>query len=320
VESCWAQTHSHFEIIITDNSTNNDTADMVAKWTDPRVRYYNNGGNIGATASANRALSLATGRHIHLLMDDDLIKPRFLELMVKALEEHPTAGIAMAPMDLLDENFQRIFPRFYVFQKMRYRFRYQVGDGLIERRRVLRDFLTGVRSRKPSEYPCTVPSGFLLRGEAFRRAGPSTEEADFAGDLALCMRVAAEWDFYYIDQVLSSWRYVPEGHTSRGHHTGLKISVFYSITRQCLAQEAVRQLFRDEWEKTVRDSLFFCSCRALLNVLAGLRARSPKLIFSALNTILREDKYMFNRVRLPVFVVREILVSLFPPQEPPPRE
>src|ERR1035441_6631561 len=201
VESCLAQTYPHFEIVITDNSTNQESADMAAKWTDPRIRYYSNGGNIGSHASAVRSVSLASGQHIKFLMDDDLLKPRCLELMVKALQENPTAAIAMAPMDLIDEDDRRIFPRFYIFRTMHYRYRYQVGDGLIERRRLLKDFLT-------RDYPCTVPSGIMFRAEAFRRAGSFSAEADFAGDLEMCMKLAAEWDFYYIDEVLSSWRFM----------------------------------------------------------------------------------------------------------------
>lgn len=320
VESCLAQTYSNFEIIITDNSTNDDTAGMAAKWTDPRVHYYRNDGNIGPTASSNRALALAKGKYIKHLMDDDLIKPRSLELMVKALEENPSVGLVTAPMDLIDRDFKRIFPRFYIFQKRRYRFRYQVGDGLVERKRILRDFLVGIKSPKPSEYPCTVPSGYLLRAEAFHRAGPSPAEADFAGDLALCMRIATEWDFYYIDEVLSSWRFIPQGHTSTLHASGLKITVFYMITRHCLENPKTRELFRDDWDNVVRDSYYFCSCRSLLNVLAGLRACSPKLIFDTIRTIMREDKHVYNWLRLPFFAMREVLVSLFPPREPLARE
>ena len=83
VESCLAQTYRHFEIIITDNSTNQDSADMAAKWTDPRIHYYSNGGNIGAHESSVRSVSLSKGDYVKLLMDDDLLKPRCLELMVK---------------------------------------------------------------------------------------------------------------------------------------------------------------------------------------------------------------------------------------------
>jgi glycosyltransferase involved in cell wall biosynthesis len=313
VESCLAQTYLNFEVIVTDNSTNDDSEKLASKWTDPRVRYFRNDGNVGALASANRAISIAGGKYIKLLMDDDLLKPRFLELMVKAMEENPTVGLAMAPMHLIDENDKRIFPRFYIFRTMHYRFRYQVGDGLIPRRRILKDFLT-------RDYPCTVPSGILLRREALDRAGRSSPEAGFAGDLEVCMKIAAEWDYFYIDEVLSSWRFMPIGDTATNYQKGLDVHAFYFITRQCLDHPAVKEMFRDDWKKTVRDSIFFCSCRSLLNVLAGIRSRSPKLIFNTLKSIMREDEYVSNWLRLPVFVAREIFVSVFPRHDPPPRE
>jgi hypothetical protein len=247
------------------------------------------------------------------LNDDDLLKPRCLELMVKALEENPTAAIAMAPMDLIDENDRRIFPRFYAFRKMHYRYRYQVGDGLIDRRRILKDFLT-------RDYPCTVPSGIMFRAEALRQAGEFSREYQFATDLEMCMRLAAKWDFYYIDQVLTSWRFMPSCHTASLHETGLKISDFYDITRKSLADESVKKMFADEWGKLVRDSMFFCSCRALLNGLAGLRARSPSLIFNTIKTIMREHRDPINWLRLPLFVVQQVWISIFPRHYPPPRE
>jgi glycosyltransferase involved in cell wall biosynthesis len=313
VASCLAQTYPHFEVIITDNSTNDESAKLAASWTDLRLHYYKNEGNVGAVASGNRAVSLCQGKYIKFLMDDDLLKPRCLELMTRALEENPTAAISMAPMDLIDESDRRIFPRFYVFRTMHYRYRYQLGDGLIDRRRLLKDFLT-------RDYPCVVPSGIMFRAEALRRAGPFSAEADFAGDLEMCMRIAPEWDFYYIDQVLSSWRFMPVCHTASLHRTGLKISVFYNITRQCLANKAVQEIFRDDWKRVVRDSYFFCSCRALLNGLAGLRARSPKLILNTIKTIAREDRDPVNWLRLPLFVFEQIWISIFPAKMPPPRE
>jgi glycosyltransferase involved in cell wall biosynthesis len=317
VESCLAQTYPHFEVIITDNSTNDDSARLAATWTNPRLRYFKNQGNLGAVGSSNRAVSLSSGPYIKFLMDDDLLKPRCLELMVKALEENPTAGIAMAPMDLIDETDRRIYPKFYGFRTMQYRYRYQVGDGLIDRRRILQGFLAGA---KRSDYPCTVPSGLMFRAEAMRRAGQFREEADFAGDLEMCMRIAPEWDFYYIDEVLSSWRLMPVGHTASLHRDGLKIIVFYNLTRACLADPRVQEFFKDDWKKTVRDSLYFCSCRALLNGQAGLRARDAKLIIGTIQTIMREDPYLINWLRLPLFVIHQIWISIFPPALPPARE
>jgi glycosyltransferase involved in cell wall biosynthesis len=313
VKSCLSQTYSDFEVIITDNSTNDESAKMAAKWTDPRVRYFKNEGNIGPYASVLRALAFAKGKYIKFLMDDDLLKPRCLELMVQAMEDNPSVAVTMAPLELIDENDRRIFPRFYVFRKMRYRFRYQVGDGLIAHKRIIKDFLT-------RDYPCTVPTGIMFRTSALNAAGPFCPEADFAGDLEMCMRLAATWDFYYIDEVLSSERHHRTRHTATLHRRGLDIGIFYFITRRSLENKFVREMFRDEWRKMVRDSMFFCSCRALLNGMAGLRRRDPKLILSTITTIMREDRDPINWLRLPIFVMQQIWVSLFPPRLAPPRE
>ena len=314
IGSCLGQTCQDFEIIITDNSTNDDSAQMVAKIKDPRIRYYSNNGNIGSLASHIRAVSMVRGKYVQMLMDDDLIKPRFLELMVDAFEKNPSVGVVMAPMELIDENDRRIYPKFYVFRTMEYRYRYQVGDGLIDRKRLLRDFLT-------RDYPCCVPSGILFRAEALRPTLPFVEEADFAGDLNTCMKIAPHWDFYYIDEVLSSWRFIPEGHTVRQHQKGFKIEAWYYITRKCLDNKAVQEMFRDEWDKLVRDSLYFCSCRAaLLNGLAAVRARSPKMLMRTIQTVRKEDPYWTNFLRLPLFAIREIAASLFPPKLPPARQ
>lgn len=313
MDSCLAQTYSNFEIVITDNSTDDRTAKMAGRWPDPRIRYYKNEGNIGPVGSCNRGVALAQGKYIKFLMDDDLLKPRCLELMVRGMEANPSAAVAMAPMDLIDENDTRIFPRFYVFRTMHYRYRYQLGDGLVDRRRAMKDFLT-------RDYPCTVPSGIMFRTEAFRAAGEFTEEAEFAGDLDMCMRLGATWDFYYVDEVLSSWRFMTVCHTASLHQTGLNVSVFYYVTRKALDNKSVREMFRDEWKKTVRDSLHFCSCRALLNGLAAVRARDPKLLLTTMKTVIREDPDPINWLRLPLFVFQQIWVSIFPPKMPPPRE
>jgi hypothetical protein len=160
----------------------------------------------------------------------------------------------------------------------------------------------------------------MWRREALFGAQPFDPDADFAGDVDVCMKIAANWDFYYIDEVLSSWRYTPTCHTATLHQTGINVSVFYYITRKCLETPAVRAMFEPEWKKVVRDSIFFCSCRALLNGLAGIRARNPKIFWDTVKVMWREDKNMLNYLRLPFFVIREIWVSIFPKKLPPARE
>jgi glycosyltransferase involved in cell wall biosynthesis len=313
IQSCLNQTFSDFEIIITDNSANDDSRTIVREFSDVRLRYFKNENNIGPHANSARALSLATGKYIKWLMDDDLLKPEFLALTVAALEKHTSAGVAMAPMDLIDEASRQITPRFYVFRTMNYRYRYRVGDGLVDRKTILHDFLV-------RDYPCCVPSGVLFRHELFQRVGCLDPAADFAVDLDLCMRAALHYDFYYIDQVLSSWRYFPQNHTATLHRRGLPIQVFYFITRKLLNDPITREIFaNDNWTRLERDSFFFCTCRALLNLQAAWNQRSLRLAGKTFTLIWQEDPCRINLLRLPFFVIREIWMSLFRHKLPPPR-
>jgi glycosyltransferase involved in cell wall biosynthesis len=315
IRSVLAQTVRDFEIVITDNSENEESAQVVRRFNDPRIRYYRNGENIGVLNNIKKVASLAEGKFLVVLLDDDLLKPKSLELRLAAFGRHPSAGIVMAPMELIDSDDRRIFPRFYLFRKMHYRYRFQAGDGLIGRARVLKEFLV-------HDYPCCVPSGLMYRGEAFRQAGGFDTKSGFALDVDLAMRIAVHYDFYYIDEVLSSFRYTPISLTAAMHSGGSDVAVFYYITRKTLGDAEAMKLFPpSEQGKLERDSLFFCSCRALaLNGMAGVRARNGKIILQTLRLIFREDPYWWNKIRLPWFVAREICLSFVPPAKPLPRQ
>ncbi len=314
IRSVLNQTHQNFEIIITDNSDNETSEELVKSLNDPRIRYYRNEENLGVLRNIAKVETLAKGKYFTVLMDDDLLKPQMMELMVAAFEKHPTVGVVMAPMALIDLDDNRIFPYFYVFRKMYYRYRYQVGDGLVDRKTLLKEYLT-------HDYPCCVPSGIMYRTEAVRKLGGFDPGADFAIDLDLDMRLAAHHDFYYIDQVLSAFRYAQISMTSSMHSKGMNMHAFYYVSRKILADKAAMELFSEEEKpKLIRDSIFFCSCRALLNGLAGLKTRNVKMIRETIGVIFKEDPYWWNKLRLPWFVLREVAISFIPPAKPLPKE
>jgi glycosyltransferase involved in cell wall biosynthesis len=315
IRSVLAQTFTNFEMIITDNSDDDESEQIVRRINDKRIRYLRNEKNIGALENIKKVAGMAEGRYQTVLMDDDLLKPQALELMLEVFRKHPSVGVVMAPMDLIDSNDRRIFPKFYLVRKMYYRYRYQVGDGLVDRATVLREFLT-------HDYPCCVPSGIMYRTEAVKLAGGFDTKSDFALDLDLDMRIAIYFDFYYIDQVLSSFRYSPVSLTAEMHSAGSNVAAFYYITRKILADPKAMGLFSAKHHKKLRrDSIFFCSCRALmLNGHAGVRARKWSIIRDAIRLVRREDPYLWNKLRLPWFVFREVFRSYAPPAKPLPKE
>jgi glycosyltransferase involved in cell wall biosynthesis len=330
IRSCLAQTYQNFEIIVTDNSeepsvvwkdgrlTYEGGYCFVADFTDSRINYHWNWLNIGATDSTNRALRLARGKYIKILMDDDLLKPRCLEQQVAALEANERCSVACAPMDLVDATGKNIEPYFYLFRKTRYRYRYQVGDGVLDKERLLRDFLT-------RDYPCCVVSGVMFRTSALREVLPC-REFGFAGDLDLMMRLAAKRDFFYLDEVLSSWRMHGECHTARLHSDGHDVRLYYKVTKEALCNESVQELFgsrtSDEFEGLVSDAMFFCDARACLNFIPALKRMDWRLFLATLR-VMHDNFYTgwLGRVLLlPPYLLLQVMKPLLESKEQPPRQ
>lgn len=95
VASVLAQTYPHFEVIIVDDESTDDTPDTIRELerSDSRIRGIRraNGGPGLARESGRRA---AAGEFIQYLDSDDLLLPRKFELQVAALRERPGCGVA----------------------------------------------------------------------------------------------------------------------------------------------------------------------------------------------------------------------------------
>jgi glycosyltransferase involved in cell wall biosynthesis len=82
-----------FEIVISDNCSTDDTADVIAACADPRIRYYRNETNIGPFPNMNRLLTLARGEYVCIVHDDDVYDPDFLRRESEMLDRHPLVGM-----------------------------------------------------------------------------------------------------------------------------------------------------------------------------------------------------------------------------------
>lgn len=85
MRSVLAQTHSHLELIVVDDNSPDDTAQVVAGFDDPRIRYYRNEPNLRLPRTLNRGFSLARGDYLTWTSDDNLLAPTAIERMVAAL-------------------------------------------------------------------------------------------------------------------------------------------------------------------------------------------------------------------------------------------
>src|SRR5512146_3281366 len=93
IESVLNQTFQEFELIISDNCSNDATDQICLKYarSDARIRYYRSDVNRGAAWNHNRLVHLARGEFFKWQCYDDLCAPEFLAKCLAVLESDPGA-------------------------------------------------------------------------------------------------------------------------------------------------------------------------------------------------------------------------------------
>lgn len=88
IESVIAQTYTVWELLIVDDCSTDNTAEIVAAYKDSRIHYQRNNQNMGAALSRNKALREAKGRYIAFLDSDDVWAPDKLEKQIAFMEQN----------------------------------------------------------------------------------------------------------------------------------------------------------------------------------------------------------------------------------------
>lgn len=89
IESVLAQDYADYEILVIDDASKDDSAEVVSRYRDPRIQYIQNGTNIGQFATINKALHLGRGEYFVNLASDDMWYPGLLRRAVDLLDAHP---------------------------------------------------------------------------------------------------------------------------------------------------------------------------------------------------------------------------------------
>ena len=88
IRSVLAQTYTNWELLIVDDCSTDNTAQVVGSFNDPRIHYLRNEQNKGAALTRNKALREAKGRYIAFLDSDDLWLPAKLEHQIAFMQQN----------------------------------------------------------------------------------------------------------------------------------------------------------------------------------------------------------------------------------------
>jgi len=95
VRSILSQTYGDFEVLIMDDCSPDDTAEVATSFHDPRVRHVRNDRNLGVLGNQNEGIRLSRGKYVWIISADDYLRrPYILRRYVELMEKHPQVGYA----------------------------------------------------------------------------------------------------------------------------------------------------------------------------------------------------------------------------------
>jgi glycosyltransferase involved in cell wall biosynthesis len=109
IHSVLAQTYPHFELLIINDGSVDDTAGIIASFTDPRIHVIHHEMNKGIAAALNTGLLHARADYIARFDADDICFPRRLEIQFHFLSTHPGYIVTGSDAEYIDEGGEHLF-------------------------------------------------------------------------------------------------------------------------------------------------------------------------------------------------------------------
>lgn len=104
IESILAQDYAHFELIVVDDCSTDNTSQICAEYAqlDPRVNVLRTKVNSGITGALNVGLAAARGALIARMDADDISLPSRLTRQRNHLRDHPEIGLCGMAIEVID--------------------------------------------------------------------------------------------------------------------------------------------------------------------------------------------------------------------------
>jgi hypothetical protein len=192
ISSVLDQTFQDFELIISDNASDDETEAVVRSFANKRIAYYRNAHNIGQRPNWNRCLSLASGRHIALFFDDDMMMTNNLEEKVAVLEQHPKVGLVHSKYCIVDSHGEILEDNTNKECAGN-----RKSDAVEPGRNVLATLL---------KHNIIHESTVVFRRDCYQQLGGFTDRLTLAFDWEYWMRIASAYDVAFIAKPLVKWR------------------------------------------------------------------------------------------------------------------
>jgi len=136
IQSVLNQTYQNFEIVVVDNSPNNETEKAVKEFGNKRIKYFRNKIRANPAKSRNQGVrkSNQESKYIAFLDDDDEYFPRYLQKTVERLEEKKELAFVTTYAELRVQGRGKRLPK--IHGKLEEFWRLAAGNGCVLRKKI----------------------------------------------------------------------------------------------------------------------------------------------------------------------------------------
>jgi glycosyltransferase involved in cell wall biosynthesis len=258
IGSVLSQTFQDFKLLIVDNASEDETEAVVRSFDDSRIIYERNARNIGVRGNEDRCLTLATGRYITILPDDDLMMPENLEVKVKMLENHAQVGLVHSKYHVIDTAGNII------------RYNTNWGHGLERESDAIERGLDVLKRNLLTYNDINLPT-VVFRRACYERLGGFTDRLSLAEDWEYWMRIAVYYDVGFLASPLIKWRFHAFSQTSQyaqGEGGAVSDRAFREqlvakrlILKNPLHADSLGDKLREQvWERVSMETIYRAQC------------------------------------------------------------
>jgi hypothetical protein len=104
INSILNQTFTNFELIVIDDGSTDNSAEIINSYQDQRIKLIKNNVNLGMPRSRNKCLQESSGEYVAFLDCDDYAYPSRLAEQLEFMENNPDFGMVGSWVELIDEN------------------------------------------------------------------------------------------------------------------------------------------------------------------------------------------------------------------------
>ncbi len=282
IESARQQTFADFELIVIDDGSSDDTAELVGTITDDRLRLFSYENNSGVSVARNRGIAHASGAFIAFLDADDLWTADKLELQLEALQKNPEAGAAYSWTMHMSQDGRAIHE----------------GGSIHSRGNVYPDLLL-------SNF-ITSGSNLLVRRAAIESVGGFDPALVSAEDWEYWLRLAAQWAFVLVPKHQIFYR-----HSSTALSAQIDVTEKYNVMVIDRVFETVPQKLQQLKNRSLANVYQYLTGLILSDVKGGAQV---KLGGQKLWTAIRlNPRILSNRLTQQHFM-KWLLMTLLPPR------